>query len=218
MTLGQSVLEKTVVDKFNVEKVSLCDAAQELSRSCGISICVEETKTLSELDKDIQFRALEKKSTVGITLSLKNESVEYILNKIVKVDRNYKWEFDESTEIVNIHPVNNAPLDWTLENISINEKTFREIFLLDDLLGLKEQKIAFDTEGGNLSWLDLHVSLNANSITVRKALNQLCKQLTFKARWELYKKDLENFGIQFILVFRGYGIFPENNNSKKEMD
>ena len=193
---------------FTVEKARITEVVNKLARASQISICVEEVRWFDRKgDTDARVRELERERKMGFTFKLNQTTVEAILNKITTVDPDYTWERDGTTGIVNIYPKENAPLGWEIKNIAFKDKTFREIFISDDLLGLNVHGIEFFSGRGNLTWLDTLVSLNANNITARLALNQICKQLNFKARWELFELP-SGRGTNALLMFQGYSRSP----------
>ncbi len=188
---------------FAVERARITDVARELSRAHQISISVEEGRWFDrEGDTDTKVEELERKRSVGFTFKLSQATVEDVLNRLTTIDPDYAWERDKATGIVNIYPRENAPLGWKIKNLAFEDKTIREIFILNDLLGLKKHRIQFFPGRGNLTWLDTQTSLNADNITARQALNQLCKQLNM--RWELFELPSGRSSADVMLMFQGY--------------
>ena len=176
--------------EFDVHEATLTELAQQLSRAAQVGVCVEDRR----------------KGT--FTFALENVTLRDVLNKIVATDPRYVWRWDAETKLVNVYPRAGAPLDWRIAELSFEDKTIDEVLFSGDLLGLKKHDIMFTHFGGNVSWLETPVSLNAEDITARQAMNLLCRQLGFKARWELWKREPRQARARRILMIRGYGVEP----------
>lgn len=215
ISLGETM--STKISEFKVEKDRITDVASKLACASQLSICVEEGRWFSgKKDTKPVIENLNRKREAGITLKLKNSSVEEILNKLITVVPNYIWERNEATGIINIYPRKNAPLGWKIKNLVFEDSTIREIFISNDLLGFKKHGIHFFPGRGKLTWLDTRVSLNANNITARQVLNQICKQLNM--RWELSGLPLES-SANAMLTFQGYLRYkPEIIINQKSID
>lgn len=175
----------------SINNQNINETAVQVSRYFQRSICIEEKLNA------------ERKS---FSLNLEQASLDKILNEIVLIDENYIWETDEKTGIINIYPKQNDLLNWKINYLSIKGMSVKDIFMEKDLLELKKHNIEFFTGRGNLSWLDAKITLNINDLSARDVLNLLCKQLPFKARWQILKiMSSTNKGF---LTFHGYGIKP----------
>lgn len=166
------------------------DAARELSRAWQIGVCCEsvtgETAGMA---------------TNRISLEMKDVSLESALDHVVALIPEYRWEFDEASGLVNIYPKDLSPLETVHHNIAVTNRTILEIFDVDDALNLKEQGITFFPGRGNMGWLKVPISIQAENLTTRQALNRLCGQLPFKARWELFRLPQANDATLMILPF-----------------
>lgn len=166
------------------------DATRELSRSWQIGICCEYT---SGDNADM--------TTNRISLEMKGVSLESALDHIVAMIPDYRWEFDEASGLVNIYPKDSSLLDAVHHNISVTNRTVPEIFDIDDLLNLKGRDISFFPGRGNMEWLKVPISIQVDNVTTRQALNRLCGQLPFKARWEVFRLPQANDATLMIFPF-----------------
>jgi hypothetical protein len=179
---GFSLLCQRCIAGFNsqkttnvvVESQSLVEVGRTLSRAqaYGIAICVES----GEIDEP------------RLSFALTNVTLETAMSNIAKVVTNYNWCYDDKANVVNIFPAGESRVIWTIEKL--------------DSLKLKEHGITFFPGRGNLKWLKTPITLKAEQLTARQALNMICSQLPFRARWEL-QSNANKINATGVLSFRG---------------
>ncbi len=205
-TLGFVTYAEVEMHSISFEKATLRDVASKLSRVYQTSICLEQVAGV-RWGEDLNTTSIEfdRKGQPLLTFSLDNATLEDALGKVVSLVPGYSWAIDPATDIVNVYPIENSRLGWQIDDLEIKDKTFVAVFD-EDILNLRENGITFFPGRGNLSWLNTPVSLAAKHITARDALNALCKQLPFKARWEVFPSRPGS--TDATLMFQGYGTEP----------
>jgi hypothetical protein len=193
---GFSLLCQRCIAGFNsqkttnvvVESQSLVEVGRTLSRAqaYGIAICVES----GEIDEP------------RLSFALTNVTLETAMSNIAKVVTNYNWCYDDKANVVNIFPAGESRVIWTIEKLDVREVSLEDILLRFDSLKLKEHGITFFPGRGNLKWLKTPITLKAEQLTARQALNMICSQLPFRARWEL-QSNANKINATGVLSFRG---------------
>jgi hypothetical protein len=176
------------IDRFKVKRERITVVTRQLSLITGVPVCSEEARwfpgvsdTQSEVDR------LKKRRKRGLTLKAQGKTLAETLDALVSDDTRYAWRYDRDKSLVNLYPRENAPLDWQVERVELSERSYREIFVEGDLLGLSRHDIEFDPGRGRLSWLDTRVSVNMSHTVMRNVVNYLCSRLPFKAGWSLFE-------------------------------
>jgi len=166
--VAESGREKTT--DLVVEAQTVSEIARTMSRAqnYGIPICIEEGES----------------SGHRVSFVLTNATIETVMRKIKSTITNCDWSFDEKANVVNIFP-NDSMLGWTIEKIDIDAMSLEDVLLRSDPLRLQEHGITFFPGRGNLKWLKTPITLKAECLSAMQALNMICCQLPFKARWEL---------------------------------
>ena len=172
MLCGQGMCEsnREKHKSVTVATQSLSEMARIFSRaqSFGIAVCIE-----TEVGAEPRF-----------SIALTNVTLEAAMTNIASVAISYNWNYDDKANVVNLCP-KDSMLNWTVSNIDVENVPLEDMLFRDDTLKLKEHGISFFSGRGNLSWLKTPITLKADHITVKQALNLICNQIPFKARWEL---------------------------------
>lgn len=160
-----------------VKAQTVAEVAQSLSRtqSYGIAFCIED----------------EGKAGLLLSFALTNATIETVMSNIKSVVTNCDWSYDEKTDVVNIFP-RDSVLSWTIENIDVDAMPLGDVLLRYDPLRLKEHGVTFFPGRGNLKWLKTPITLKTEHISAMQALNMICVQLPFKARWEIRRGTHED--------------------------
>lgn len=190
--------------EFEIVKARIGQFGRNLSEVSTQSICVEEGRLFAvKGEADPKVVELATKREAGLTLRVHDGTVKDVLRALTDADPSYTWTRDPATEITNVYPKENAPLGWKTSALKFSEKTVREVLQTGDLLGLGQKNIIFDAGRGNLAWLDTRISLDSGPVKAREAVNRICSQLGFRARWEVFEMSPVKGKVIHILMFHG---------------
>jgi hypothetical protein len=188
---------------FAVSNARITDFVRELTKVTGLRICVEEARILPAHDKsEASAGEQEGGAEIGLNIDIADGTVYDALNRLVDLDARYAWKRDPETDTINVYPVENAPLGWMTGPLRIRNRALDDVLAMNDLLGLRENNVIFSPRG-NLTWLKTHVTLESRPLTARGALNRLCAQLDFRARWEVYEITSPNGELRHMLMIKG---------------
>ena len=174
-SIAETVFQKRT--NFSAKSLTLTEMARSLSRaqSYGIAVCSEDF-----LGADV------------FTISVTNETLDVVMSNLTTVVTNCVWAYDDKLSIINIFPKRNSLLNWSIDKIDVKGLSFEHIIMQDDYLKLRQHGITFFPGRGNLEWLKTPITVKAEGLTAKEALNMICKQLPFKARWELQHRVNKN--------------------------
>jgi hypothetical protein len=166
--VAESGREKTT--NVVVEAQTVSEMARTMSRaqSYGLPICMEDGGS----------------PVHRLSFALTNATIETVMRNIKSAVTNCDWSYDEKANVVNIFP-KDSMLGWTIERIDIDAMSLEDVLLRSDPLKLQEHGITFFPGRGNLKWLKTPITLKAERLSAMQAVNMICCQLPFKARWEL---------------------------------
>jgi hypothetical protein len=190
---------------ISLSQVRVGTFVRDLANNTGVRINVEEARRspLPDDPPETIVDILQRREN-GITVDLADATVQQFLDELLIEDDRYEYSVDAEAKTINIYPKEDSPLGWMTGQLNIIDKPVREILIDHDLLGLRERNIHFWPRG-NLSWLETRVTMQSDSITARQALNLLCAQLEFKARWETQHGAVWSTGdVAHALLIHGY--------------
>ncbi len=128
------------------------------------------------------------------------------------------WSIDPVTGMANLHPTTNGWCEWILPAKDIEGKTFREILIEDDLLGLREHGIRFSVGRGSHSWLNKKVSLRIRQgMSARNALNVLCALFPPGMRWQVMTEQRSGVAPYGLLRFE-YFEAAQDRSERQELN
>lgn len=174
---------------ITLDVTGLPQAVSTLSQICQKSISVEvESDTATVLG--------------NVTLQVRKCSSTNTISELTSLFAGYTFAEDSATGVINIYPRVGSRLDWTISNMVATNLSIAEVFA-DDVFGFGKHGIIFFPGRGNLAWLDhkIHIT-KTDGMDARHFLNKLCRELPFKARWELHSPRT---GSDAILMFCGFG-------------
>lgn len=193
--------------EFAVSRARIGEFARKLSDASGLSICAEEARLFPKKgDTDRTVGELAAKREAGVNIKLTDGTVYDVLNRLTQVDSHYTWNRDPKRGTINVYPAENAPLGWVTRALSIGNRTVRDILVTEDLLGLKDKNVVFDAGCGNLKWLETPISLESGPVRAREAMNSLCAQLGFHARWEVFELSPVKGKVIYVLMIHGMNV------------
>jgi len=174
---AEGVLDTEIPD-LEIKNESLSRAIDILSiiSNVDVVICLEEVSDSEGKNKTFD-------------LSLTKTTLKTVLDRVVEILPNYRWELDDETQIINIYPKNNAPMDWIIPSFTVKNKTFKELMFSDeknaDLWRFYKDKgmnLYMNCFWGVIRDKSL-INLNVRNTSARKVLNKVWSQLGKKASW-----------------------------------
>ena len=164
-----------IVTDFKIENERLPKVTGQLTHAFRAIVCAELRPLF--LGDDVPQEKITKwdKTSMRISFEVKQATLAEALDKLIEVAPHYTWKLDKETGIFNVYPKEDAPLGWTIEEIDFKDKTLYEVLKGEDLLDLKKHSIdCVELRATGPPWAIRKVSLKAEDITAREALNRLC--------------------------------------------
>lgn len=124
-----------------------------------------------------------------VDFEIRNMPLEKALDAFVAMDNRHVWEYDSERNVVHVRPPTGSVLQWTVEGSGINGGRVASIFFgKQDPLGFRKHGCTLLLpKTGNHGWLDGKVTITNMNLSAEKALDEICEQLPFQARWEMRK-------------------------------
>ncbi len=160
-----------------------CDVVRSI-RGAGIRLCYEETVEVLQL---------------RLSLDISESPATNIVKRFASLLPSYTWENPKGTDIFIVRPKNSA-LNWTIPRFSVSGRTFCDVVLYEDMLGLSEHGI------GPFHWgfaqpLSFQVNMqmeNASALECLNALIAISQNLCWTIRTNSTDKKLLTFSYKYV--------------------
>lgn len=119
-------------------------------------------------------------------VTLTNRSLADSLSRLVAVDKRFIWKWDQKNKTINVLPAAGSVLQWKIESVTVNDDTLKSLLLEKDSLGFRKHGIEVEL-GKDSAWLNAKLALTLKDVSAEAALNEICAQLPFEARWEVLR-------------------------------
>ena len=156
--MKNDVLSKEVT-LFQLSDGTMEEAVKSLRRQ-GIRVCLE----------------IAKKGETKKTIQIRNQSVERILDDLVGEFDDYSWSLQEHGCLVKIHPKGKSVLKWNVRSLRIENRSFFDVLVREDLLGFKEHGIMVFYRGFSQP-LEVLVDIEIDEQSVSTCFDNLVSQV-----------------------------------------
>ncbi|GEM_PF-5442010 len=168
-----------------VKGVRIDQIAEVLSKAYEMPVCVEEARWFTRDNDPPATKTKLAERRRGYTVAASNETLSVVLDRFVKEYPEYKWAHDKETNTVNIYPAENPYAENLIRKLDLKNESISSILLGNDLLNLAGHEIDSSLQGGGSFKIDDSkiISLQADSISIRSALNKIFKSSDLPRYW-----------------------------------